>query len=1161
LSDNDLTVNYSVSYEYGTLEITPRPITVVTASNSWVYDGTAHSEESHSVKAGEYGLVEGHRTAVETLTYITEVGSVENVLSVKIYDLSDNDLTVNYSVSYEYGTLEITPRPITVTTASNSWLYDGETHSDGTYSVGGAGLVDGHTTQAFDVAQITDIGQCENTMSIKVYDGKTDVSGNYEISYNFGLLKVTAGQLVVQAGSSSKVYDGTPLTCETYSLTETSVLAAGHVLTAQTQGSQTLIGQSKNEIVDGSVKVKDADGNDVTDCYVISYKYGILEVEPRPVKVTADSAQKDYDGEELVCYGYSVSSDCEYALLENHTIQVVISGSQTLIGKSENLVTEVKIFEKIYEDDLLISETDVSHLYDIQKVSGELKVMIPGELKITTGSAQKVYDGDALTNPDYTVTTNTLGAGYETVYDVQIICTGSITDVGTTHNDCTVKVFADETDVTEFANISITYGELTVDPRPITITTGSGSWQYDGLAHKCEDYSVSDGYIDEVAYAVIEGHTVNVFDFAQITKVGFLPNSVSVEITVVILGKEVEITDNYSVTINYGMLEITASDYDGGDGGSEGGEGKLNISGIIGGSLMSGGYSSDEATFKVYSEKDDTVYFRLLSYGAYTGVSWSVAPVYSEFIDGKYTANYLTGIALDGAGYERNVISIKLFTSDYLLPYYMSVDKAEDTNTYYIPTSDVWFKGNTLTDYSLYYYSYDFVSDGKVAVSGSYQAFEAAYRSFVYENYLAVPDSTNEYLQSVISAEGFSADDSDIVAKVANYIQNAATYNLKYPAALDNSSDMVVSFLRDYKEGICQHYASAATLMFRSLGIPARYTIGYVGETTASEWVGIGSDSAHAWVEVYIDGLGWVNVEVTGSGNGSGGSGGSGSIDGSDEDEETEINLTLKPVDAVKIYDGTPLVASAIEGTDSVSSLALQELIALGYTFNATFGGSITQVGTAQSTIDSIVVKDSSGQEATNVVLTLETGTLTVLDADIPLIKIYPYSLQKYYDGTPIAYEADDYYYTGLPEGWRIEFSLEGISLTDTGVLKSDVLYSLPLKVFDESGNELVAQTDYYVSFECTNLITVDRRNITVTSMSDVKAYDGYPLTNSEYWISAGSLAEGHSITVTVSGTITDIGTTENVIKGCIILDENGNDVTFCYKITKVQGTLEIVSD
>ena len=46
---------------------------------------------------------------------------------------------------------------------------------------------------------------------------------------------------------------------------------------------------------------------------------------------------------------------------------------------------------------------------------------------------------------------------------------------------------------------------------------------------------------------------------------------------------------------------------------------------------------------------------------------------------------------------------------------------------------------------------------------------------------------------------------------------------------LDEEANIVTAFLSDrYTEGVCRHYASAATMIFRALKIPARYTIGYV---------------------------------------------------------------------------------------------------------------------------------------------------------------------------------------------------------------------------------------------------------------------------------------------------------------------------------------------
>ena len=59
------------------------------------------------------------------------------------------------------------------------------------------------------------------------------------------------------------------------------------------------------------------------------------------------------------------------------------------------------------------------------------------------------------------------------------------------------------------------------------------------------------------------------------------------------------------------------------------------------------------------------------------------------------------------------------------------------------------------------------------------------------------------------------------------------------------------------------HYASAATLMLRAMGIPARYVTGYVADVPSSGHVNVPDSAAHAWVEVYIPGYGWEPVEVT----------------------------------------------------------------------------------------------------------------------------------------------------------------------------------------------------------------------------------------------------------------------------------------------------------
>ena len=79
---------------------------------------------------------------------------------------------------------------------------------------------------------------------------------------------------------------------------------------------------------------------------------------------------------------------------------------------------------------------------------------------------------------------------------------------------------------------------------------------------------------------------------------------------------------------------------------------------------------------------------------------------------------------------------------------------------------------------------------------------------------------------------------------------------------LKNSDNYVESFLFETQKGYCVHYASAMVLMLRLCGIPARYVQGFV-YSPENEGVVYGKN-AHAWVEAYIVGIGWVTFEPTG---------------------------------------------------------------------------------------------------------------------------------------------------------------------------------------------------------------------------------------------------------------------------------------------------------
>ena len=89
---------------------------------------------------------------------------------------------------------------------------------------------------------------------------------------------------------------------------------------------------------------------------------------------------------------------------------------------------------------------------------------------------------------------------------------------------------------------------------------------------------------------------------------------------------------------------------------------------------------------------------------------------------------------------------------------------------------------------------------------------------------------------------------------------------------LSEGEDPIQHFLQrsSGRRGYCTHYASAGVFLLRSMGVPARYASGYVVKPSAFKEQEDGSYVAdvidrngHAWVEIYLDGIGWIPVEMT----------------------------------------------------------------------------------------------------------------------------------------------------------------------------------------------------------------------------------------------------------------------------------------------------------
>ncbi|MCG8401180.1 MAG: transglutaminase-like domain-containing protein [Firmicutes bacterium] len=155
---------------------------------------------------------------------------------------------------------------------------------------------------------------------------------------------------------------------------------------------------------------------------------------------------------------------------------------------------------------------------------------------------------------------------------------------------------------------------------------------------------------------------------------------------------------------------------------------------------------------------------------------------------------------------------------------------------------------------------------------GSYFGKEERYAHFVHKTYTRLPDNLSRRMVEEFSAINTDLSTESIIKTVMGNLSGRAAYTLT-PGKTPAEEDYVDYFLYENRKGYCTHFASAATVIFRLCGIPARYVEGYVvtiEDYARATWteegryiMDIKDTNSHAWCEIYLDGFGWAPVEVT----------------------------------------------------------------------------------------------------------------------------------------------------------------------------------------------------------------------------------------------------------------------------------------------------------
>lgn len=134
-----------------------------------------------------------------------------------------------------------------------------------------------------------------------------------------------------------------------------------------------------------------------------------------------------------------------------------------------------------------------------------------------------------------------------------------------------------------------------------------------------------------------------------------------------------------------------------------------------------------------------------------------------------------------------------------------------------------------------------------------------------------LPARVGDLAAQIVKDAGNPTDRYAQAEAIVDYLKSNYPYTLSNTQAPEAGADFVDDFLFRQKQGYCVHFASALTVMLRTQGIPARYVKGFApGEPSltalggaASQQYTVRASDAHAWVEVWFPGVGWLTFEPT----------------------------------------------------------------------------------------------------------------------------------------------------------------------------------------------------------------------------------------------------------------------------------------------------------
>ena len=1139
LKPGTLTGNYRISVVLGKLTVTTGNAITITVTNAdKTYDGTPLTSDAFTYTGT---LVEGDLIQITTGGTQTVVGSSPNaVLTVKIMR-GQTDVTSNYTMgTHVAGTLTVTRAPLSVV-ISQTKTYDSSVFSYAAVAGDITGLVAGDYLTAGAVASTSAIAgtysapntQWTTTTAFATANGIS----NYEVTYTVSL-EITKRDITIKSDDATKVYDGTPLTKNTYAISAGSLAGIDSIFNVTISGSITNVSESGtgNNTITAAV-INNAGGTNVSSSYNITLAAGDLTVTPKTLTITVNT-DKMYDGS-IITYAVATAN-----------ASGLVAGDAVSAGAVATVSANVKDYTVRDTDWIITTPVSTSNGAGNYNITYSISLEITKrDVTLTSASNTKAYDGTPLTDSMVTAT----GSGFVGTEGADFTVTGTQTEPGTSDNTFTYTLKSGA--LAGNYQITVIYGKLTVTSGDtITVVVTNESKVYDGTPLTSDAFT----YVG----TLVSGDRIVITTTGTQTNVGTSDNAIS---TVKIMRGEVDVTGNYTMgthvagtlTVTKAALSITVSEtktYDatvftyrlqGEDVRGLVPRDALTSGSIVSSSAAAGTYSTQTTDWHV----SDAI-------GTLNGI-------------GNYDVTYTVSLEITKRDVTiRSDDATKVYDGTPLIKRTCTVSVGSlavgDTigsaviNGIITNVSESGTGNNTIT--SVVINSSDSINvtssynitlvSGDLSVTKRSLTIEVVsyangyYASKLYDGTKLSYDVTNLNAIGLVDGDDVvSGTITTVSADAGSYLVRNVQWNITTPIETTNGIDNYSVLYNVSMEILSRSVIITSDSDSKVYDATAleKHTVtitgdGFIsGEGATCTFTGTQTNagkSDNRFTYVLDDGTSADNYIITTH---------FGTLEVS---KASMITVTL--TNQSKVYDGTPLTSEAFTYSGTLVS---------GHTVVITSSGSQTTVGAGTNVLTSVRIMDGASDVTGNYNLgTHNNGTLTVTHAPLS-IKV---SSQKTYDGTSFIYAFKASDVTGLVSG-DVIMSGTGIVTTTNeiaGTYDAEITgwtITTPLSTFFGVSNYAVS---YDISLEIT------KRDITIRSDDATKVYDGSPLTKNTYSISSGSLALGDSVySVSITGSITNVsqsGTGNNTVSSAVIINAGSTNVSDSYNITLVAGDLSV---